>query len=115
MTPKITLTQPAQEYIKKMIAKENGIGFRISIKKTGCSGFSYAPTVAQEVKSKDIKINIDGIDVYIDETWLPLLQHIAIDFVQDKKSGVQQKRLVFTNPKESSRCGCGESFHVSED
>lgn len=108
----ITMTETAQTYINKMIAKDNGLGFRLSVKKTGCSGFSYQPTIVAEVKEADIHMVINGIDVYIDAGWQHVLTNLQIDYVEDEKSGLKQKKLVFTNPQETSRCGCGESFHV---
>jgi iron-sulfur cluster assembly protein len=113
MNANITLTDSACVYIKKMLEKNNSIGFRLSVKKTGCSGFSYAPAVIEKVNSADSLIEINGISIYVDMTWIHLLQGLQIDYIEEEKSGLKQKRLVFTNPNESSRCGCGESFHVS--
>lgn len=113
MNPNITFTEAACVYIKKMLEKKQGTGFRLSIKKTGCSGYSYLPSVIDKPNSADIAFEIDGgVMVYVDTVWLELLQGLHIDYVEEDKSGLKQKRLVFTNPKESSRCGCGESFHV---
>ncbi len=112
MSATITITATAAQFIKKMIEKNNGIGFRLSIKKTGCSGFSYAPAVVSEINAQDELVEIDGIKVFVDVTWMHLLQQLAIDYVSEESAGLKQKRLHFSNPNESSRCGCGESFHV---
>lgn len=108
----ITVTDAACAYIKKMIAKENGIGFRLTIKKTGCSGYSYSPSIVTEVKETDVVIEKNGIKIYIDTTWEQMFIGLNVDYVEEEKSGLKQKRLVFTNPNESSRCGCGESFQM---
>ncbi len=109
----ITFTHAASHYIKKMIEKDNAAGFRLTIKKTGCSGYSYSPAVVTEVMTTDNKMVLEnGVTIYLDTTWMHLLDGITVDYVEEDKAGLKQKRLVFINPNESSRCGCGESFHV---
>jgi len=110
----ITLTDAASGYIKKMLEKDKGMGFRLSIKKTGCSGYSYLPKIVAEINDKDTVVQINDIKLYLDTTWLHLLEGLQIDYIEEEKSGLKQKRLIFTNPKESSRCGCGESFNIEE-
>jgi iron-sulfur cluster assembly accessory protein len=113
MTPTINLTESATAYIKSMIKKNNGLGFRLSIKKTGCSGYSYQPSIVEMINPHDLSVSIaDGVIFFIDSKWLDLLQDIHIDYIEEDKSGLKQKRLVFRNPREAARCGCGESFHV---
>lgn len=108
----ITLTKDAQLYIQKVLAKEEGIGLRLTIKKTGCSGYSYLPQVIKEIDPKDTQIDFDDVKLFVDSKWLHLLNGIKIDYLEEEKLGLRQKRLIFTNPNEKSRCGCGESFHV---
>lgn len=113
MNPTITVTDAAADYIQKMLNKNSGIGFRLSVKKTGCSGYSYVPTIVEKENAADISCKIqNGVTLFIDAAWLSLLKEVHIDYIEEHKSGLKQRRLVFTNPKESSRCGCGESFHV---
>lgn len=113
MTINITITDSAYSYIKKMLVKEQGVGFRLSIKKTGCSGYSYAPTVIHSVKANDLVIEKNDVKIFIDPAWLSTLQGLRVDYSEDSKSGLKQKRLIFTNPNEAIRCGCGESFHLT--
>lgn len=114
MNINLKVTDAACEYIKSMVEKDKGIGLRVSIKKTGCSGFAYAPTIVNEENSTDHVLTIqNGIKIYIDDKWLNLLDGVVVDYVEEVKSGLKQKRLTFSNPNESGRCGCGESFHVS--
>lgn len=109
----VTFTDAACGYIKKMITKENGIGFRLSIKKTGCSGYSYLPAIVDHANATDEVLEVaEGVKIFIDTSWLHLLKGLQVDYIEEEKSGLKQKRLVFTNPNESNRCGCGESFHV---
>lgn len=113
MQPNIIFTDAACDYIKKMLEKQGSKGFRLSIKKTGCSGYSYLPSLVEAVNPTDLTVETaTGLTVFVDATWLTLLQGVHVDYVEEEKSGLKQKRLVFTNPNESSRCGCGESFHV---
>lgn len=113
MNPHIVISDAASAYIKKMLDKQQGVGFRLSIKKTGCSGYSYLPEVITAITATDVLFTTpNGVTIYLDTSWLHLLQDLKIDYLEEEKSGLKQKRLVFVNPKESSRCGCGESFHV---
>jgi iron-sulfur cluster assembly accessory protein len=113
MSLQITFTAAAKEYIKKALSKQANAKFRLSVKKTGCSGYSYLPTVVEEIKSGDVMVDAgDGLTIYVDATWLHLLEGVQVDYVEDNKSGIKQKRLEFSNPQESGRCGCGESFHL---
>ncbi len=95
-----------------MLQKDNSVGFRLTVKKTGCSGYSYVPAIVNEINPHDVAAEINGIPIFIDRAWLDLLQGVQVDYVEDNKTGIKQKRLIFTNPKEDSRCGCGESFHI---
>jgi len=113
MNPNIVISDAACAYIKKMLDKQNGVGFRLSVKKTGCSGYSYLPTIVDVINANDLVIEKNGMNIFIDIAWLDLLQGLHVDYLEEEKSGLKQKRLVFINPNESSRCGCGESFHVS--
>ena len=107
------VTAAASSYIKKALEKNAGAGLRVSIKKTGCSGYSYLPAIVDTVKADDVVIQAaEGVTVFLDPAWLHLLDGVQIDFIEEEKSGLKQKRLVFTNEKESGRCGCGESFHI---
>jgi iron-sulfur cluster assembly protein len=113
MNPDITFTDEACDYIKKMIKKNQGMGFRLSVKKTGCSGYSYLPGIVEKIHPGDTAFDIaSGLKIFVDTVWLELLQGLQIDYVEEEKSGLKQKRLVFTNAKETGRCGCGESFHI---
>lgn len=108
----VTFTDAACNYIKKMLEKKPATFFRLSIKKTGCSGYSYFPNLVETKAVGDTLIAINGLNILIDTTWMHLLQGVEVDYIEEEKTGLKQKRLVFTNPNESSRCGCGESFHV---
>ena len=110
------LTHAACEYIQSMMNKNQNKIFRLSIKKTGCSGFSYWPHLANQVDPQDTVFEVeDNLKIYVDTNWLSVLNGLSIDYVEENKIGLHQKRLVFSNPNENGRCGCGESFHLERD
>ena len=110
----ITLTDAAVLHIKTMLAKQSdSVGFRLSIKKTGCSGYAYVPDIITEVKTKDLHfVAQEGLHVYVDPQSEDVVKGVVIDYVSDTTIGLKQKRLVFINPNEKNRCGCGESFTI---
>ena len=113
MQTNLIVTDAACAFIQTKMSAAGGVGLRVSIKKTGCSGYSYVPEVVATVNPNDTALPVgDGVTVYLDTTWLHLLDGVKIDFIEEEKSGLKQKRLLFTNEKEAGRCGCGESFHI---
>jgi len=106
----ITLTEAASKHIKSMLAKDNSnIGFRLSIKKTGCSGYAYVPQIIDKINENDLYFLEREIPMYLDPAAKSFVEGLVIDYVADS-IGLKQKRLVFINPNEKNRCGCGESF-----
>jgi iron-sulfur cluster assembly accessory protein len=115
MTQLLSFTEAAVEYIQGMLIKNNGIGFRVSVKTTGCSGYSYAPSIVGEPVEGDLHFQAQkSLNIYIDPQCVDYVKGLTVDYVEEKKEGsLKQKRLIFVdNPNEKSRCGCGESFHV---
>jgi iron-sulfur cluster assembly accessory protein len=110
----ITLTDAAVAHIKNMLDKQQGaVGFRLSIKKTGCSGYAYVPDIIEHVKEQDLHFVAQaGLPVYLDPECENFVKGLIIDYVADDVMGLKQKRLVFINPNEKNRCGCGESFTI---
>jgi len=104
----VTITDAALKYLRQQMLKEkNALGFRLSIKKTGCSGFAYAPKFIEKIIENDIHyLAQDGLPIYIDVAAIEMLQGVIVDLAEDKLS----KKLVYFNPNEKARCGCGESF-----
>ena len=115
MTTIISLTDAAVEHILQMAKQtENAKGFRLSLKKTGCSGYAYVPKIIEEINDNDFHFTAQhDLQVYVDREHENFLKGIIVDYVADTISGnigLKQKRLVFINPNEKNRCGCGESF-----
>lgn len=109
----ITLTEAAKSHIKKMlINRGENPAFRLSVKKTGCSGYMYVPEIVTAKKDSDILISESDLLIYIDQDAAPLIKGTIVDYVK-KSLGVSQ--LEFQNPNAESLCGCGESFNLKKD
>lgn len=107
----ITLTDSAVNRIKEIVAKRgSGVGLRIGVTESGCSGYSYALDYAETVNEGDIVVEQGDAKVVIDEKSMPLLSEMELDFV---KEGLNQS-FKFNNPNVVSSCGCGESFSVTK-
>lgn len=107
----IKLTETAVARVRDMVTKRgSGIGLRIGVTESGCSGYSYALDYAETVAENDIVIEQDGVKVVIDQASMPVLDEMELDFV---KQGLNQS-FKFNNPNVISSCGCGESFSVSK-
>jgi iron-sulfur cluster assembly accessory protein len=108
----ITLTPSAITHIKKMlINRGENPAFRLSVKKTGCSGYMYVPEIVNIKKESDVDMSVLDVLVYIDKTSLPMLEGTVVDFVV-KNLGMSH--WVFNNPNADSMCGCGESFNLKK-
>ncbi len=106
----IEITESAEAHLTKMVADQSALGFRLSLKKTGCSGFAYVPEIIKTINANDIHFMKNNLNIYIDPTHKDFLMNVIVDYLDDNKTGLKQKRLVFINPNEKNRCGCGESF-----
>lgn len=107
----IKLTETAVKRVREMVAKRgSGIGLRVGVTESGCSGYSYALDFAETVTDNDIVIEQDGVKVVVDQKSMPMLDEMELDFVKD---GLNQS-FKFNNPNAISACGCGESFSVTK-
>ena len=105
----ITLTAAAAERVKAFIEKRgNGVGLRLAVKTTGCSGMAYVLEFVDEVVPEDKVFEEHGVKVFVDPKSLVYLEGTELDFVRE---GVNEG-LQFRNPNVSAECGCGESFTV---
>jgi len=105
----ITLTESAAERVRDHLARRGaGVGLRLGIKKTGCSGFAYVVNYADEIGPGDAVFEERGVKVVVDPESLPLIDGTVVDFV---KQGLNEA-FKFKNPKAKGECGCGESFNV---
>jgi iron-sulfur cluster assembly protein len=107
----ITLTESAIKRVRDMMSKrEGGVGLRIGVVKSGCSGYSYALDYADEVAADDVVIEQGDVKVVINEEAMPVMEGMELDFVRE---GLNQS-FKFINPNVTSECGCGESFSVTK-
>jgi iron-sulfur cluster assembly accessory protein len=105
-----------KEIIKKIKNKPEYLGIKICIKKRGCSGLAYNIEFAtnENIEATDEKIDHKKVNIFVDPQISFMLFGAILDFVEKKtKDGlVVEAGFVFTNPNESGRCGCGESFFL---
>lgn len=108
----ISLTESAARHVKQILAKkENGIGLRVGVKTTGCSGYQYVIDTATSVNEEDKTIESNGVKVIVDKESLRYLAGTELDFVREGlNSGFK-----FKNPNVQESCGCGESFSLKEE
>ena len=105
----VSLTKSAANRVRSYLDKRgHGIGLRVGVKRTGCSGWAYVVDYADSVAPDDIVFDDDEIKVIVDKKSLELIDGTEVDFV---KEGINEA-FKFRNPKSKSECGCGESFSV---
>ena len=105
----ITLTDAAANRVKAFLdARGSGVGLRIAVKSTGCSGFAYVVDYADAIGSEDNVYDTNGVKVVVDTKSLPLVDGTEVDFA---KHGLSEG-FRFNNPNVKGECGCGESFAV---
>jgi iron-sulfur cluster assembly protein len=106
----ITLTDTAQNKIKKLLAKRGGAGIRLAVKTTGCSGLAYVLEYLDQYESDDTTINYAQNDfaVIVDKKSDVYLSGMTVDYVRE---GLNEG-FKFLNPNERDRCGCGSSFRI---
>jgi iron-sulfur cluster assembly protein len=106
----ISLTSAAAERVRGYLTRRgHGVGLRLGVRKTGCSGFAYVVDYADDVQSGDIVFeDAHGVKVVVDAEALGLLDGMEVDFV---RNGLNES-FQFRNPNVSGECGCGESFSV---
>jgi iron-sulfur cluster assembly protein len=105
----VTLTEAAARHVNRCITKRGkGVGVRLGVKVTGCSGLAYKLEYVDDVAPEDTVFEGHGVKVLIDPKSLPYLDGTELDFVRE---GLNEG-FKFQNPREKDRCGCGESFRV---
>jgi len=105
----ITVSGAAANHIRRHLQKRGkGIGMRLGVRLTGCSGMAYKMDYVDEPIAGDPVVEVDGIKVFVDPKSLPFIDGTHIDYGRD---GLNEG-LRFDNPNEKASCGCGESFTV---
>lgn len=105
----ISLTETAAQHVNGFLSKRGkGVGIRLAVKTTGCSGLMYVLEPVDQVLDEDLKFESQGIDVFVDPKSLVYLDGTEMDYV---KQGLNEG-FEFKNPNAEAECGCGESFTV---
>ena len=105
----VSLTPSAAERVRSFLDKRGrGVGLRLGVKKTGCSGFAYVVNYADAVAAGDVVFEDRGVKVIVDAESLRYVGGTEIDFV---RQGLNEA-FKFRNPNVRGECGCGESFNV---
>jgi iron-sulfur cluster assembly protein len=105
----VTLTDRAAAHVHKFLAKRGkGLGLRLGVRTTGCSGMAYKLEFVDAQAPEDQAFESNGVKIFIDPKSLPYLAGMELDFARE---GLNEG-FKFNNPNEKDRCGCGESFRV---
>ena len=105
----VTLTPAAAKHINAFLAKRGkGMGLRLGVRTTGCSGLAYKLEYADEAQPEDVTFESNGVTVLIDPKSLPYIDGTELDYT---KEGLNEG-FKFNNPNVKDECGCGESFNV---
>lgn len=105
----ITLTESAAKHVQNFIAKRGkGIGLRVGVRTSGCSGMAYKLEFADELNGDDLQFISHGVTVLVDPQSLPYIEGMELDY---QREGLNEG-FKFNNPNVKNACGCGESFGV---
>ena len=105
----ITLTDAAADHVRRYIGERGkGLGVRLAVRTTGCSGMAYAVEFADQLEEGDQVFEDKGVKVVVDAKSMVYLEGAQLDFARE---GLNEG-FRFANPNEKGRCGCGESFSV---
>jgi iron-sulfur cluster assembly protein len=105
----ITLSERAASRVQKFLDQRGkGVGLRLGVRTSGCSGMAYTLEFVDETLPEDITFESFGVKVLIDPKSLTFLEGTELDFVRE---GLNEG-FKFNNPNVKNSCGCGESFNV---
>ena len=107
----ITLTEAAASRVREFLAEEGGVGLRIGLRRTGCSGWAYEVDLAKTVEDNDLVLEDRGVQIVVARDKLTYLAGTRVDFAADGLS----RSFRFLNPNAGEECGCGESFTLTLD
>jgi iron-sulfur cluster assembly protein len=105
----ITLTEAAADRVKSFLGNRGkGVGLRLGVRTSGCSGMAYVLEFVDEIEDSDTVFEEHGVKVIIDPKSMVYLDGTELDF---KRDGLNEG-FEFNNPNVKDSCGCGESFTV---
>ena len=105
----VTLSDKAATHVANFLAKRGkGIGLRLGVRTSGCSGMAYKLEFVDEVNPDDLVFEHNGVKVIVDAKSMPYLEGMELDFARE---GLNEG-FKFNNPNVKDQCGCGESLNV---
>lgn len=105
----VTLSESAARHVANFLEKRGkGVGIRLGVRTSGCSGMAYKLEYVDEAQDDDVVFESHGLKVVIDPKSLPYLEGTELDFIRE---GLNEG-FRFNNPNVKDQCGCGESFNV---
>ena len=105
----LSMTEKAAKHIQKsLINRGKGIGLRLAVKTTGCSGMAYVMEFVDQLGTEDQVFESQGVKLIIDPKSLVYIDGTELDYVRE---GLNEG-FKFNNPNVKNECGCGESFNV---
>jgi iron-sulfur cluster assembly protein len=104
----IQLTDSAADRVRGFIERDGGVGLRLGVKRTGCSGWAYTVDLATDVKPGDVVFEQDDVKIVVAADNLAFLDGSTIDFRTEGLGSM----FHFNNPNVTEECGCGESFTI---
>ncbi|HNJ77530.1 MAG: iron-sulfur cluster assembly protein IscA [Rhodocyclaceae bacterium] len=105
----VTLSERAAKHVANYITKRGkGVGLRLGVRTSGCSGMAYKLEFADEIGADDVTFESHGVTILIDPKSLPYLEGTELDYARE---GLNEG-FKFNNPNVKDQCGCGESFNV---
>ena len=107
----IRLTESAARRVQQQLqARGRGLGLRVGVKASGCSGYAYLLDYADEAAADEVVFESHGAKVFVARDTLPMLDGLVVDF---RREGLNEV-FKFDNPNAEALCGCGESFSVQK-
>ncbi len=105
----VALSEAAARHVNRYLAKRGkGVGVRLGVKTTGCSGLAYTLEYVDEMGPDDVVFEEHGVKVLVDPKSMAYIDGTQLDYVRE---GLNEG-FRFHNPNERDKCGCGESFRV---
>lgn len=105
----VTLTEKAAKHVANYLTKRGkGIGLRLGVRTSGCSGVAYKLEFADAAETDDVEFESFGVKVFVDSKSLPYIDGTELDYARE---GLNEG-FKFNNPNAKNACGCGESFNV---
>ena len=105
----VTLTEKAANHVQNYLARRGkGVGLRVGVRTSGCSGMAYKLEFADAATPEDVLFESHGVKILVDPKSLPYVEGTELDYTRE---GLNEG-FKFRNPNVKDECGCGESFNV---